>query len=65
MLRAEPRSHTCLPACLLLLLLLLQRVQQQLTSSEKQDKQDDSPVTVADYGAALAAASFTVQVGSA
>lgn len=29
---------------------LLQNVQQQLTSAEKQDKQDDSPVTVADYG---------------
>eukprot|EP00879_Flechtneria_rotunda_P017178 GHRR01017991.1.p1 GENE.GHRR01017991.1~~GHRR01017991.1.p1 ORF type:complete len:409 (+),score=126.91 GHRR01017991.1:145-1371(+) len=30
---------------------LCQKVQQQLTSTEKADKQDDSPVTVADYGA--------------
>lgn len=29
---------------------LCRTVQQQLSSSEKQDKQDDSPVTVADYG---------------
>ena len=30
----------------------LQTVQQQLSEKEKADKQDDSPVTVADYGEA-------------
>ena len=29
----------------------LQKVQQGLSDSEKQDKSDESPVTVADYGA--------------
>lgn len=30
---------------------VVQKVQSQLSSSERADKNDDSPVTVADYGA--------------
>jgi hypothetical protein len=36
--------------------LWLQTVQQQLSDAEKVDKQDDSPVTVADYGAQVVVA---------
>jgi hypothetical protein len=32
----------------------MQTVQQQLSAAEKTDKQDDSPVTVADYGETIA-----------
>ena len=33
-----------------ILWLILQKVQLQLKAGEKQDKSDDSPVTIADYG---------------
>ena len=41
---------------------LCEQVQRRLSSAERQDKQDDSPVTVADYGA-QAVVAWSLQVG--